>query len=369
MSAKDAEKNDAADEATTDPNDDVVESLAGVPIHAVESENLSSIMQEIDSSLLVSTYESGKVMTLSPGDKNCHLSFHAMEKAMGIARQDGRIAIGSRRAVWKYHRVRALGPKLEPAVVDCFVPFQARYTGNIDVHEMSFDGDGELWIVNTRFCCLSTFDEVSNFLPRWKPHFISELHPEDRCHLNGLAMRDGKPTYVTALGETDSKGGWRANKANGGILMDIASNEVMVRGLSMPHSPRWYRGKLWVLESGEGTLSVVDIDQGTTEVVAKMPGFTRGISFYKNLAFIGLSQVRESALFSGLPIIERYPERKCGVWIIDINTGKTVSRLEFTSGVRELFAIEVVPTRSLHLLDVDDENMLNTFVLNQQALS
>jgi uncharacterized protein (TIGR03032 family) len=151
--------------------------------------------------------------------------------------------------------------------------------------------------------------------------------------------------------------------------MDVESNEVMVRGLSMPHSPRWYRGKLWVLESGEGTLSVVDIEEGTTEVVAKMPGFTRGISFYKNLAFIGLSQVRESALFSGLPIIERYPERKCGVWVIDINTGKTISRLEFTSGVRELFAVEVLPSISLHLLDESDENLLNTFVLNQQALS
>ncbi len=344
--------------------DDAV--VVGTTITATESGNLVSIMQQIKSSLLVSTYEAGKVMTLSPDQGRCHLGFHSMERVMGIARSGGRIAFGSKRAVWKYHRVRSLGPKLDPPVADCFAPFQTRYTGNIDAHEMSFDGEGTLWIVNTRFGCLSTLDDTSNFVARWKPHFTSDLRPEDRCHLNGLAMRDGRPAYVTALGKTDSKGGWRANKASGGILMDVASNEIALGGLSMPHSPRWYRGRLWVLESGEGTLSVVDLESGTTEVVTTMPGFTRGISFYKNLAFIGLSQVRESALFSGLPIIEKLPERKCGVWVVDINSGKVVSRLEFTSGVRELFAVEVVPTISMHLLDATDDHMLATFVMNQE---
>ncbi len=343
-------------------------SIIGKPIEAIESTNLSSIMEQIQSSLLVSTYEAGKVMILRSDGSSCHIGFHSVEKAMGIARHRGRLAIGSKRAVWKYHLVPSLGPKLDPPVKDCMVPFQARYTGDIDAHEMSFDGSGELWIVNTRFGCLCTFDDSSSFVPRWKPHFLSELQPEDRCHLNGLAMKDGQPAYVTALGETDTKGGWRENKANGGILMDVASNEIMTRGLSMPHSPRWYRKMLWLLESGEGTLSVVDRETGVTEVVAKVPGFARGVSFHKNLAFIGLSQVRESALFSGLPIIDRYPDRKCGVWVVDIGTGKTISRLEFTSGVQELFAVEVIPTPSVHLLDASDDHMLNTYVLNQKAL-
>ncbi len=146
------------------------------------------------------------------------------------------------------------------------------------------------------------------------------LEPTDRCHLNGLGMVDGRPRYVTALGETDEPAGWRANKARGGILMDVASGEVITRGLSMPHSPRWYAGRLWVCESGAGTFGFIDPNTGKYEPIAEVPGFTRGLDFAGNLAFVGLSQVRESAVFSGIPITERLTEeeRTCGVCVIDL---------------------------------------------------
>ena len=150
-------------------------------------------------------------------------------------------------------------------------------------------------------------------------------------------MDDGRPRYVTALGETDTAGGWRANKARGGILMDIETNEILLRGLSMPHSPRLYQRKLWVLESGEGSLAVVDLAQRTWQTVAQVPGFTRGIDFVGPLAFIGLSQVRESAVFSGIPLVERLSERTCGVWVVHIETGQTVGFLRFDAGVQEIF--------------------------------
>ena len=137
-------------------------------------------------------------------------------------------------------------------------------------------------------------------------------------------MVDGRPRYVTALGETDAPAGWRANKARGGILMDVASGEVIRRGLSMPHSPRWYGGRLWVCESGAGTLGFVDPNTGRYEPIAEVPGFTRGLDFAGDLAFVGLSQVRESAVFSGIPITERLAaeERTCGVCVVDLATGR-----------------------------------------------
>src|SRR5262249_53119984 len=139
-------------------------------------------------------------------------------------------------------------------------------TGNIQIHEMAWDGAGrELWFVNTRFSCLVTCDRDSSFVPRWRPPFVTALEPSDRGHLNGLAMVDGRPGYVTALGETDSLAGWRANKARGGILIDVTSGEVITRGLSMPHSPRWHGGRLWVCESGAGTLGCVDQNTGRYE--------------------------------------------------------------------------------------------------------
>ena len=128
-------------------------------------------------------------------------------------------------------------------------------------------------MVNTRFSCLATLDHEHSFVPRWRPPFVTALSPEDRCHLNGLAVVDDVPAYVTALGQTDEPDGWRPDKVSGGILMDIETSEIIVSGLCMPHSPRWQDGHLWVLESGEGRLGIVDLDRGRVDEVARLPGF------------------------------------------------------------------------------------------------
>ncbi|MCI0356178.1 MAG: TIGR03032 family protein, partial [Acidobacteria bacterium] len=206
--------------------------------------------------------------------------------------------------------------------------------------------------------------------PRWRPPFVSAYAPEDRCHLNGLALVDGRPKYVTALGETDTAGGWRTNKRSGGILMDTETNEILLRGLSMPHSPRWYQNRLWFLESGQGSLAVADLEQGTWRTVAELPGFTRGIDFLGSLAFIGLSQVRESATFSGIPLVERLRERTCGVWVVHIESGETLGFLRFEAGVQEIFAVQVLPgLRFPEILEWDDERLAHSYVLPDAALA
>src|SRR5262249_52310919 len=160
--------------------------------------------------------------------------------------------------------------------------------------EVAWAGE-ELWLVNTRFSCLCTLDPGYSFVPRWRPPFVTALAAEDRCHLNGLALADGRPKYVTALGESDTADGWRPNKARGGVLLDVPSGAFVARGLSMPHSPRWHDGKLWVLESGTGRLLHVTVVSGQTEPVAELPGFTRGLALAGRYAFIGLSKIRETS--------------------------------------------------------------------------
>ena len=185
-------------------------------------------------------------------------------------------------------------------------------------------------------------------------------------------MRDGKVRYVTALGETDEPGGWRANKRNGGLLIDVDSKQVIAHGLSMQHSPRWYRGKLWLLESGDGTIGTIDLASGKYEPIAQFPGFTRGLSFFGPLAFIGLSQVRESAIFSGIPLVERLKdatERTCGVWVLNIETGETLGFCRFEEGVQEIFAVEILPgVRFPDLLNHDSEIVGQSYVLGDASL-
>src|SRR5262249_45883972 len=154
---------------------------------------------------------------------------------------------------------------------------------------------------------------------------------------------DGQVRYVTALGQTDTAGGWRAGKKDGGVLLEVPTGAVVLRGLSMPHSPRWHEGRLWLLESGTGTVGHVGLRAGRYEPPAQLPGFTRGLDFHGGLAFVGLSQVRESAVFSGIPLTERLAERTCGIWVVDVAAGRTVAFLKFEGAVQEIFAVQVLP--------------------------
>jgi uncharacterized protein (TIGR03032 family) len=308
-------------------------------------------------------------------DEGEHLNTHfrVFQAPMGMALSGERLAIGTSVQIWEYVNVPAVTAKLDPPGRHdaCYLPRSCHVTGNIQIHEMGWGTDDELWVVNTRFSCLCTIDRTASFTPRWRPPFVSALEPTDRCHLNGLAMVDGRPRFVTALGETDSPAGWRENKARGGVLFDVASGEVITRGLSMPHSPRWYAGRLWVCESGAGTLGFIDLKTGKYEPIAEVPGFTRGLDFAGNLAFVGLSQVRESAVFSGISITERLAEneRTCGVCVVDLTTGQVIGLLRFESAVQEIFAVTVLPgKRYPELINEDPKLLENSFTVPDAAL-
>jgi uncharacterized protein (TIGR03032 family) len=350
---------------------------APVTLHAVHTQNFPALLRQLGASLLVTTYQSGKLVIVRDEGDHLNAHFRVFQAPMGMALAGDRLAIGTSIQVWDYVNVAAVAAKLDPPGRHdaCFLPRSSHVTGNIQIHEMAWAGDGELWVVNTRFSCLCTIDKTASFTPRWRPPFVSELEPTDRCHLNGLGMVDGRPRYVTALGETDTPGGWRENKARGGVLLDIASGAVIARGLSMPHSPRWYAGRLWVCESGTGTLGYVDLNTGRYEPIAQVPGFTRGLDFAGNLAFVGLSQVRESAVFSGIPIVERLAEheRTCGVCVINLTTGQVVALLRFETAVQEIFAVTLLPGRRYpDLINEDNEDhelLQNSFVVPDAALA
>jgi uncharacterized protein (TIGR03032 family) len=342
------------------------------PLRSVHTAGFPSLLRQLGVSLLVTTYQAGKLVVIREDGDRLNTHFRSFHAPMGLALAGDRLAIGTRHQVWEFHNVPAAARKLSPAGRHdaCFLPRCCHVTGNVQIHEMAWGGSGEeLWFVNTRFSSLCSLDRYHSFVSRWQPPFVSALAPEDRCHLNGMAMADGRPCYASALGATDSPAGWRKEKAHGGVLTDVSSGEILAQGLSMPHSPRWYWHKLWLLESGTGTFGLVDAESGRYEPIASMPGFTRGLDFHGRFAFIGLSQVRESAIFSGIPLTQRLNERTCGVWVIDIRSGATVAFLRFEDKLQEIFAVQVVPGRRYPDLINDDPTMLDdSFVLTDEAL-
>ena len=261
-------------------------------IRCSRSDSFAPLLAQLRPSVLISTYQTGHVVVVSARDGRLKLAFNQFERAMGIAAKPGTIAVCTRKEVWFLRDAPDIAARLQPPGQHdaCFLARTSHFTDDIRAHEAAWVGRSEFWIVNTLFSCLSALHPHYSFAPRWRPPFISALRPEDRCHLNGLAVVDGKPRYVTALGESDTPAGWRAAQHGGGCIIEVPSGRVLARGLSVPHSPRVDGDRIFFLQSGMGDLAVADPKDGLVTAVTKLPGVLRGLTLYRGYAFkVGLS--------------------------------------------------------------------------------
>ncbi len=317
---------------------------ATVDLHCKPSDTLAPLLEQLGISVLMSAPHSGNVIALSAPGGQLALSFHTFERPMGIAVSRDLLAVCTHNEVWFLRNAPDIAAKLEPRgrYDACYLARACHFTGDIQGHEAVWVNH-ELWLVNTLFSCLCAVHERYSFAPRWRPSFITQLAPEDRCHLNGVALVDGQPRYVTLAAETDVRQGWRPSKGSGGCLIDVASGTLVVRGLCMPHSPRYSQNQLYVLESGKGRLARVDPGTGRTKTVAMLPGFTRGLAVSGALAFVGLSRIRSKSDMTGLPITAQRETLQCGLAVVDLRSRQVIASLEIGAPVDEIFDVQVLP--------------------------
>lgn len=248
--------------------------------------------------------------------------------------------------LWRFENVLGAG-EASDGYDRVYVPRVAWTTGDVDAHDVAVDGSGRPVFVNTLFSCLATVSEQHSFVPLWRPPFVTRLAAEDRCHLNGLAMENGAPAYVTAVSRSDAHEAWRDHRRDGGLVMDVRSNQPVIEGLSMPHSPRVHQGKLWLLDSGNGQFGYVDTARGRFEPVAFCPGYARGLAFLGDFAVVGLSRPRENKTFSGLALDDRLREKnieaRCQLLVIDLKRGDAVHSLRIEGFVSELYDVVALP--------------------------
>jgi uncharacterized protein (TIGR03032 family) len=311
------------------------------------SRSFNNWLREQKISLAFTTYQAGKVffIGLQP-DGRLSIFERTFNRSMGLWATPQTLWMSSLYQLWRFEN--ALTEKQVYQGYDrLYVPQIGYTTGDLDIHDIAVDSEGKVIFVNTLFSCLATVSEKHSFIPLWQPPFVSKLAAEDRCHLNGLAMSEGQPRYVTAIGQTDVADGWRDRRTDGGCIIDVKSNEVIVTGLSMPHSPRVYQDRLWVLNSGTGYFGSVDLKAGKFEPITFCPGYLRGMAFIGNYAVVGLSKPRENKTFSGLPLddnlLAKNAEARCGLMVIDINTGDIVHWLRITGIIQELYDVTVLP--------------------------
>ena len=297
-------------------------------------------------SIALTTYQAGKFLLVGWDGRQVTLLPRNFDRPMGLDAAGRRLVLATRHQLWLLVNSPDLAHDFledQPGRYDAlFLPRAAFFTGEVNAHDVALAADGPVF-VNTQFSCLAAPGLDCGFLPRWAPPFVTALVPEDRCHLNGLALEDGRPRFVTALGATDAAGGWRDGRTTGGVVIDVPTGEVVVRGLCMPHSPRLHDGALWVLNSGAGELLRLDRRTLAAEVVCELPGYARGLAFVGPHALVGLSTIRERHFFSGLPVQARHPRLRCGQAVIDTRRGAVVGELEFTAGCTELYDVRFLP--------------------------
>lgn len=304
-------------------------------------------LQEQQVSLPFTTYHSGKLFLVGL-QPNARLSVfeRTLNRCLGLWGDGQSLWMSSLFQLWWFENTLPAG-QVANGYDRVYVPWVGYVAGDLDIHDVAVTADGRLVFVNTLFGCLATLSDQHSFIPIWRPRFLSKLAAEDRCHLNGLALENGQPAYVTAVSQSDVADGWRKRRQDGGCAIDVRSKEVIVSGLSMPHSPRVHRGQLWLLNSGTGQFGRVDTNTGKFEPVCFCPGYLRGLSFVGDYAVVGLSQCRQNRTFQGLALDEelrrRDAETHCGICVIDLRSGDLVHWLWLRGVVQELYDVVVLP--------------------------
>lgn len=318
-----------------------------VKFDLLASRQFAAWLAEQRVSLAFTTYQTGKLFLIGL-QPNGRLSVfeRTFNRCMGLWADGQTLWMSSLYQLWRFENILQAG-QLTNGYDRVYIPQVGYTTGDLDVHDIAVDSQGRLIFVNTLFGCLATISELHSFVPLWQPAFLSKLAAEDRCHLNGLAFEKGGPRYVTTVSQSDVADGWRERRRDGGSVIDVQTNQVIVSGLSMPHSPRMYRAQLWLLDSGTGFLGTVDFERGVVEPMTFCPGYARGLAFVGDYAVVGLSKPRGDKTFSGLALDEnlsaRDAEARCGLQVIDLSSGDVVHWLRIEGIVAELYDVVVLP--------------------------
>jgi uncharacterized protein (TIGR03032 family) len=315
------------------------------------SSRFSEWLAAADASLSLTTYQAGRLFFIGrKSDGGVRAHERMIEQCQGLWTDGQTLWTSGLYLLWRFENVLRAGETTPSGADRKFVPREGRVVGRIDIHDIGLgdiDGARRPVFVNTLYNCLATISETASFRPLWRPKFVSALVGEDRCHLNGLAMDGTRPALVTAVSRSDVADGWRDRRHDGGILIDVASGEIIASGFSMPHSPRLHDGKIWLLNSGTGEFGTVDPADGKFTAVCFCPGYARGLSFHGRYAAIGLSRPRHGQTFSGLALDERLAAKdataRCGVIIVDLTSGTSIEWLRFAHTIEELYDVSILP--------------------------
>ncbi|WP_462157484.1 TIGR03032 family protein [Pseudoalteromonas sp. GB56] len=329
------------------------------------SKNIPELMRRLNISVMFTTYQADRVVLLNSSDSGLKCLVRYFPRPMGIALNDDLLAIAMKDQVTTFKQSSKLAfeyPNKPGQYDSIFFPLSVHFTGKIDAHDVSFSNEG-LVVVSTAYNCISKVGGTFGFEPLWKPDFIDEVFPTDKCHLNGMAIdENGELALATAFSETNVYFGWKQTNQNG-LLFDLRNNTVVCRDLQMPHSPRVFNGDIYLLESLAETLVRIDRETGMKEVLYKFTGFARGMNLIGKYAFIGISKFREESL-RNLSINIDNSNVVPSIVVFDLSKNTVIGEIQFHSDIEEIYDVVCVKgtisTNILNSNEVDGYNPINT---------
>ncbi|TNE42674.1 MAG: TIGR03032 family protein [Alphaproteobacteria bacterium] len=333
------------------------------PFHIHLSDEARSWMDDNDLSLVFTTYTLGKVVMIGPGNQG---SLSACERnlgrAMALIPTPNGFYLSTLYQIWRFEHSLDPGVRIENVWDRFYMPRSSSVTGNVDIHDMHFTTQEELLVAVTQYNCIASVDDRGSFNPLWRPSFIDGIFPEDRCHLNGFCLDGDDIAYVSVVSNSNKNSEWYKDRADGGSIIDAKSREIVCQGLSMPHTPRLYDGKLWFVEAGRGWFGYIDPQSGKFEHVCWCPGFLRGLRFFGKYALLGTSLPRNE-VFAGLPLDdmlkERNAEPECAIFGIDLETGEIAFKIGITGSVTEIYDLIVLEsTRQPMMIGIENEEIM-----------
>ena len=337
-------------------NNDKNKALA--PFSCQFSPNVPELLKKLNCSIAISTYQAGKLVFISAKDEDSLTQLpRNFQKVMGIAEdyKNQKLALACKDEIIIFKNSKELAlyyPKAPNKYDALYMPRATFHTGALDIHDLSFGENEELFAVNTLFSSIVKIDTNYNFTPYWSPPQIDKITGEDRCHLNGMAMKNGMPKYATAFNDGNTPQSWRDKITESGVIYDIENNKMIAKDLAMPHTPRIYNNELYVLLSATGELVKINKENGTYDVVVKIGGFVRGMSLHKDYLFIGQSKLRKnSSTFGKLPFAK--DANQAGIVIVHLPTKSITGKITYLTSLDEIYDIHI-------LADKIRPNILNT---------
>lgn len=330
--------------------------------------------------IAISSYQSHNILSIGvqniDNEPDLAIYLCPILRCMGMARYKNRLAISNVGNILIYNNIGETNSVRYGKFTDQYIPRFRYSASDVDIHDLKITKTG-IYFVSATYNCVAMPSFEKTFEPYWIPPWITltvdqndpskkYLRREDCCHINGLCCIDDKPKYITSTSKGNVLGHWRTHKSEG-FVYDIQKNEVVCKDLFSPHSPNWYNGKLWILESGTGYFGYVDFETKSFVKKIFLPGFLRGMTFHDKFAIICLSKDRHDHAFKDIPLCENLrcngTDSMCGIRVIDMDTMSVIEEFTFdqSSGITELYDVICLPGSRSRILSESEVDTVDYY--------